>query len=60
MAPEALATRILTAIEDNTDEILVGGSEVWGVYLNRFVPDSTNGLFDAERLHDHARIMGEP
>jgi short-subunit dehydrogenase len=38
MTPEALATRILQAIARNEDEILVGGSEVLGVYLNRFVP----------------------
>ncbi|MCB0080820.1 MAG: SDR family NAD(P)-dependent oxidoreductase, partial [Caldilineaceae bacterium] len=38
MAPAALATRILHAIERNEAEILVGGSEVLGVYLNRFVP----------------------
>jgi len=38
MRPEALATRILQAIERNEDEILVGGTEVLGVYLNRFVP----------------------
>ncbi|MCB0120636.1 MAG: SDR family oxidoreductase [Caldilineaceae bacterium] len=38
MAPAALATRILQAIERNEDEILVGGTEVLGVYLNRFVP----------------------
>ncbi len=38
MTPEALAARILRAIEQNEDEILVGGTEVLGVYLNRFVP----------------------
>lgn len=38
MTPEALATRILRAIEKNEEEILVGGTEVLGVYLNRFVP----------------------
>lgn len=38
MTPEALAMRIIQAIEHNEDEILVGGSEVLGVYLNRFVP----------------------
>ncbi|MCB0111849.1 MAG: SDR family oxidoreductase [Caldilineaceae bacterium] len=38
MAPAALATRILQAIERNEDEVLVGGTEVLGVYLNRFVP----------------------
>jgi len=38
MSAEALATRILRAIEQNEDEILVGGTEVLGVYLNRFVP----------------------
>lgn len=38
MTPEALATRILQAIEKNEAEVLVGGTEVIGVYLNRLVP----------------------
>lgn len=38
MTPEALATRITQAIEREEDEVLVGGTEVLGVYLNRFVP----------------------
>ncbi|MCB0062510.1 MAG: SDR family oxidoreductase [Caldilineaceae bacterium] len=38
MTPAALATRIVQAIEREEDEVLVGGTEVLGVYLNRFVP----------------------
>jgi short-subunit dehydrogenase len=38
MTPEVLATRILQAIARDEDELLVGGSEVLGVYLNRFWP----------------------
>ncbi len=38
MTPEALAARIVQAIERNEDEILVGGTEVMGVYLKRFTP----------------------
>ncbi len=36
--PALLADRVLQAIERGEDEILVGGKEVIGVYLNRFVP----------------------
>lgn len=38
MAPEALAVRVQQAIEHNEAEVLIGGSEVLGVYLNRFFP----------------------
>jgi short-subunit dehydrogenase len=38
MSPDKLATRILQAIERREDEVIVGGREVLGVYLQRFFP----------------------
>jgi short-subunit dehydrogenase len=38
MTPETLAARILQAIERREDEVIVGGREVLGVYLQRFFP----------------------
>jgi hypothetical protein len=39
--PEACAGKILRAVAANKQEVLIGGKEVVGVYLKRFVP----GLF---------------
>ena len=41
MAPEECARAITKAIKENKDELYVGGKEVGGVYLHRFLP----GLF---------------
>ena len=38
MPPEKLAAKILSAIKNQKDEIYVGGKEVGGIYLQRFVP----------------------
>lgn len=38
MTPEALAKRTIRAIERKEDEFLCGGSEVFAVYINRFLP----------------------
>jgi short-subunit dehydrogenase len=50
MSPDECAARIVRAIEDGKDEILVGGREVWAVRLHRFFP----GLF--RRLIRRARV----
>jgi len=42
MSPSGCAERIIQAMGKGKDEVLVGGKEVIGVYLNRFVP----GLFN--------------
>ncbi len=42
MPVSACADRIIEAMEKGRDEVLIGGKEVIGVYLNRFVP----GLFN--------------
>ncbi len=42
MSPSICAERIIQALGKGKDEVLVGGKEVIGVYLNRFVP----GLFN--------------
>lgn len=38
LAPATLAERILLAIDRQEEEVLIGGKEVWGVYLQRFFP----------------------
>jgi dehydrogenase/reductase SDR family member 7B len=38
MAPEVCAEKIIHAIEQGKDEVLIGGKEVLGAYLKRFVP----------------------
>lgn len=35
---EWCARRIVTAIENNKEEVYIGGREVWGAYLKRFFP----------------------
>jgi len=42
MAAPVCAERIIQALEKGQDEVLIGGREVIGVYLNRFLP----GLFN--------------
>ena len=42
MAPEVCAERIVRAVERGKDEVLIGGRERYGVYLNRILP----GLFN--------------
>ena len=38
MSPEKCAARILRAIRSRQREAYIGGSERWGVYLNRYAP----------------------
>ncbi len=38
MAPEVCARRILRAVEREKEEVLIGGREVWAVYLKRWLP----------------------
>lgn len=39
MLPEVLAKKIIKGIRKNKNELLVGGFEIMGVYLKRFVPN---------------------
>jgi short-subunit dehydrogenase len=50
MAPEVCAERIVRAVEQGGDEVLVGGRERFAVYLKRFAP----GLFN--RVIRKARV----
>jgi short-subunit dehydrogenase len=38
LAPEILASKVINAIKQEKEEILVGGKELLGVYLKRFFP----------------------
>ncbi|MCB0089496.1 MAG: hypothetical protein KDE54_16435, partial [Caldilineaceae bacterium] len=38
ITPEALAVKILAAVEQGKDEVLIGGKEVLAVYLKRLWP----------------------
>lgn len=38
MSPEVCARKIVRSIEKNRDEVYIGGKEVLGVYLKRFLP----------------------
>lgn len=38
MLPEVCAAKILKAVEDGKEEVLIGGMEKMGVYLKRFLP----------------------
>lgn len=39
--PSVVAAKVIRALQKDKEEIYIGGSEVWGVYLKRFFP----GLF---------------
>jgi short-subunit dehydrogenase len=39
MDPTVFAKKMIKAIEAKKNEVYIGGREVWGVYLKRFVPD---------------------
>lgn len=38
MAPEDFAQRLLTAVSQQKEEVYIGGSETYGIYLKRFLP----------------------
>jgi len=38
MSPEACASKILSAVASGKEEVLIGGKEINGVYLKRFLP----------------------
>ncbi|HKG20757.1 MAG TPA: SDR family oxidoreductase [Blastocatellia bacterium] len=38
MSPEACAAKILSAVASGREEVLIGGKEINGVYLKRFLP----------------------
>jgi len=44
MAPDLCARRIIEAVEQGKDEVLIGGKELIGVYLKRFVPGIFNRI----------------
>ena len=44
MAPEEFAEKLLPKIEKQKEEIYIGGMEIWGVYLKRFVPKLFNKI----------------
>ena len=44
MTPEVCAEKIIQAVEQGKDEVLIGGKELLGVYLNRFVPGIFNRI----------------
>lgn len=50
MTPQKLATRILRAIEHNEDEVIVGGKEVFAVYLKRFLPTLYNRMIRRRKI----------
>ncbi|GAB4015455.1 SDR family NAD(P)-dependent oxidoreductase [Spirosoma migulaei] len=38
MAPEDFAQRLLRAVSKEKEEVYIGGSEIYGIYLKRFLP----------------------
>lgn len=44
MAPEQFAEKLLPKIAKQKEEIYIGGMEIWGVYLKRFVPKLFNKI----------------
>ena len=50
MAPEVCAEKIIQAIGQGKDEILIGGKEQLGVYLKRFVPGIFNRIITRAKV----------
>lgn len=50
IAPEALAEKILAAVEQEKDEVLVGGKEVLAVYLKRLWPGLYNWFIRRRKI----------
>lgn len=50
MAPEACAERIVRAVEQGKDEVLVGGRERFAVYVKRFAPRLFNRVIRKARV----------
>lgn len=50
MAPSVCAEKIIAAMEAGKDEVLVGGREIAGVYLKRFVPSLFNRIIARSKV----------
>ncbi len=50
IAPDELAARILRAVEQGKDEVLIGGKEVLAVYFHRLFPGLYNRLIRRARI----------
>ena len=44
MDPDVAARRMVDAVARHKDELILGGSEVWGIYLKRYLPGLTARL----------------
>jgi dehydrogenase/reductase SDR family member 7B len=57
MSPQECARRIIRAIAKRKQEALIGGSEVWSVYLNRFFPQQFNKLMGQHPIKKLKRLL---
>jgi len=46
MMPDVFAEKLLKAVENNKEEVYIGGKEVMSIYLKRFVPSILDWLVD--------------
>jgi short-subunit dehydrogenase len=58
MGPDECARRILRAVARGRQEVLVGGSEVWTVYLNRWFPRALAVLVRSHPIRLRNRLLG--
>jgi len=58
MDPDECARRILRAVVGRRQEVLVGGSEVWTVYLKRWFPDLLSVIVRSHPVRLQRRLLG--
>lgn len=57
MDPERFAARVLQAVARRREEVLIGGWEVWTVYLNRFFPTLLSWLVRSHPVRLRNRVL---
>jgi short-subunit dehydrogenase len=58
MGPDECARRILRAVASRRQEVLVGGTEVWSVYLKRWFPRTLAVLVRSHPVQLRNRLLG--
>ncbi|HVG15226.1 MAG TPA: SDR family oxidoreductase [Chitinophagaceae bacterium] len=57
MSAEQCAQKIVAAVERKKQEIVIGGSEVWSVFINRYFPRGFNRLMGRHPIKNLKKIL---
>ncbi len=57
MSAEHCAQKIIAAVEKKKQEVVIGGSEIWSVYINRYFPRGFNRLMGRHPIKNLKKIL---